>query len=182
MELLEVSRRETELLGFQSSKGAHHTFEEVHIHRVWEGSWRFGHLGCSCHHLIYCLASFLRWLDIFGTRAELLRSFSVLVGRGIFQWGLALGPDPLGIGLHLLSSLWRLILYCREHFVAAHTCYPLSIILAICWSFQIGISIVAGSSILWIKKICDVLACLSYCIWLRYVSWLSILVICCIHT
>jgi hypothetical protein len=38
----------------------------------------------------------------------------------------------LGIGLHLLSSLWRLILYCREHFVAAHTCYLLSIILAIC--------------------------------------------------
>jgi hypothetical protein len=38
----------------------------------------------------------------------------------------------LGIGLHLLSSVWRLILYCREHFVAAHTCYLLSIILAIC--------------------------------------------------
>jgi hypothetical protein len=26
------------------------------------------------------------------------------------------------------------------------------------------------------------LACLSYCIWLRYVPWLSLLVICCIHT
>jgi hypothetical protein len=38
----------------------------------------------------------------------------------------------LGIGLHLLSSLWRIILYCQEHFVAAHTCYPLSMILAIC--------------------------------------------------
>ena len=58
----------------------------------------------------------------------------------------------LGIGLHLLSSLWRLILYCWEHFVAAHTFYLLSIILAICWAFQIGISIVAGSSIYELRR------------------------------
>jgi hypothetical protein len=34
VELLEVSRREAELLGFQASRGAHHSLEENQIHRV----------------------------------------------------------------------------------------------------------------------------------------------------
>jgi hypothetical protein len=37
VELLEVSRREVELLGFQSSSGAHHTLEEVQIQRGLRG-------------------------------------------------------------------------------------------------------------------------------------------------
>ena len=165
-------------LGFQASSGVHHSVEE------------------------FISTEIERDLGDSGTWVVLTITWSTVWHLSWDDWtSLAPGPNcwwvsviqqsvassslrglALGIGLHLLSRLWRLVLYQRENFVVVHTYYLLSIILAICWAFQIGISIVAGSSILWIKNIWDVLACISYCIWLRYVPWLSLSVICCIHT
>ena len=56
------------------------------IYIDWEGSWRFGHLGCSYHHPIYQLAYFLGWLDTFGRRAKLLRVSSLYWSMAFFSW------------------------------------------------------------------------------------------------
>ena len=141
-----------------------------------EGSLRFRHMDCSYHHLIYCLASFLRWLDTFGSRVELLRSFSYPVGCGTFQLGGLAFVRPRSTCIQSSLYIQPLEAYCSlllEHFVAA----LLSIFLVICGAFQIGIFIVAGFSISWIKAI---LRCFGLSIILRMVEVCSIVISSCL--
>ena len=122
---------------------------------------------------------FLRVIGYFWQQVWVIEGFSLLLERGILQLE-SLAFRSVCIDLHFLFSLWR------HYFVLAgafcRSSYLLSIFLVIYWAFHINIFIVAGFSILWIKKNWDVLACLSYCIWLRYVPWLSLSVIFCTHT
>ena len=122
---------------------------------------------------------FLRVIGHFWQQGQVIEGFILLLERGILQLE-SLAFISTCMDLHFLFSLWRHYFVLVGAFCSSS--YLLSIFLAICWAFQIGIFIVAGFSILWIKKNWDVLACLSYCIWLRYVPWLSLSVICYIHT
>jgi hypothetical protein len=118
-------------LGFQASRGAHHSLEESQIHEFERD------LGDLSTWVVLAVTRSTIWhlywsdLDIFGSRAELLRLFSVPAGRGIFQLGgLALHTAQISscIGLHCVFSLWRLIVSSLEHFVAA----PIMFIGSIC--------------------------------------------------
>jgi hypothetical protein len=92
VEHLEASRRRPNYLGFQASRGAHHSLEESQIHEFERD------LGDLSTWVVLAFTRSTVWhiywsdLDIFGSRAELLRLFSVPAGRGIFQLG--------GLALH----------------------------------------------------------------------------------
>ena len=83
---LEASFTQAELSRVLGIQGGTPFSGGVQIHRVWDGLWRFGHLGCPYSCPIYQLAYFLGWMDTFGRRAELLRVSAFYWSVVFFSW------------------------------------------------------------------------------------------------